>query len=309
MRHESSIYIITSCLIKDLNSNTNIFRINALRTLSLILDSSNLIQIERYIKSALTDKNNSIADAALVAAIHLYDSNKEIVKKWSNEVSEKLKPAYENCPFHSLILLYEIKKADLAWFKKILFVMAREDHKQLATLQIIRFVKQILNKEELDSNTEKALVDFLNREVLSCEDMVVIEACKALCELKNISNQELSNAISSLSVFLMSNSSVNKFAALKILNKVISNPARASLLSNTSEIENLISDNNRSLSCMAISILLKICKESQVDKLLDQIFEYITEISDEFKIDIINSMNILYRKWPSKHKVYNFAKI
>lgn len=103
--------------------------------------------------------------------------------------------------------------------------------------------------------------------------MVVFEACKALCELKNISNKELGGAISSLSVFLMSSSSVNKFAALKILNRFISNPSRASLFANTNEIENLISDNNRSLSCMAISLLLKVCKENQVEKLLNQIFD------------------------------------
>jgi len=50
--------------------------------------------------------------------------------------------------------------------------------------------------------------------------MVVIESCKALCELKNISNKDLTQPITVLSIFLVGSSTVNKFATLKIINKV-----------------------------------------------------------------------------------------
>lgn len=85
-----------------------------------------------------------------------------------------------------------------------------------------------------------------------------------------------------MTVFLASSNSVNKFVALKLLNKLISNPIRRNLIGNTSEIESLIHDNNklflsiklffiifRSLSSLAVSILLKICREENIEKLLN----------------------------------------
>lgn len=92
-------------------------------------------------------------------------------------------------------------------------------------------------------------------------------------ELPNLSNKELSPTLSTLIIFLLSASSVVKFGALKIINRFISNPIRATMLVSTSEIEAIMSDNNRSLSSLAISILLKVCKDENVEKLLNQIYE------------------------------------
>lgn len=78
-------------------------------------------------------------------------------------------------------------------------------------------------------------------------------------------------------------------------------------MENNTELENLLRDNNKSLSAFAISILLKISKEGSVEQLLSQIQEYISEASDEFKIDIVSSIKALARKHPSKYKnIVNF---
>lgn len=45
MRSQSSIYIVTSCLVKDIQDKDNFFKMNALRTIHLVLDPSNLVQI------------------------------------------------------------------------------------------------------------------------------------------------------------------------------------------------------------------------------------------------------------------------
>ena len=98
-----------------------------------------------------------------------------------------------------------------------------------------------------------------------------------------------------LSAFLVSSNSINKFVALKLINKLISNPIRRSLISSTTDIEGLIHDHNKSLSSLAVSILLKICKEENIEKLLNQIYEYLSEMSDEFKIDVLRSVRALVR--------------
>ncbi len=66
-----------------------------------------------------------------------------------------------------------------------------------------------------------------------------------------------------------SSNSTYRFAVLKIINKLIINPVRVSILTNIADIESLINDSNKSLSSLAISILLKICKEENVEKLLN----------------------------------------
>ena len=43
------MYIVTSSLMKDISSKNDLFRANALRTIPLVLDQSNLVQIERYL--------------------------------------------------------------------------------------------------------------------------------------------------------------------------------------------------------------------------------------------------------------------
>ena len=133
--------------------------------------------------------------------------------------------------------------------------------------------------------------------------MVVFESCKALCELKFLSNKDVTGVISVLSIFLMNMSNINKFITLRILNKLISNPVRRNLITNTSEIEALLSDQNKSLSSLAVSLLLKLCKEENIDKLLDQIYDNLSDMSDEFKIDILRSIKNLVKQIPKRFKV------
>lgn len=50
------MYVVISSLTKDITSKSDLFRMNALRTIPLVLDPSNLVQLERYLKNAILDK-------------------------------------------------------------------------------------------------------------------------------------------------------------------------------------------------------------------------------------------------------------
>lgn len=63
--------MVTSSLMKDMNSKTDMYRANAIRVLSRIIDGTILAQIERYLKQAIVDKNPVVASAALVSGVHL----------------------------------------------------------------------------------------------------------------------------------------------------------------------------------------------------------------------------------------------
>lgn len=65
------VIIVTSSLMKDMNSKTDLYRANAIRVLCRITDGGLLSQIERYLKQAVVDKNPVVSSAALVSGIHL----------------------------------------------------------------------------------------------------------------------------------------------------------------------------------------------------------------------------------------------
>lgn len=67
----NKVIIVTSSLMKDMNSKTDMYRANAIRVLCRITDGTLLTQIERYLKQAIVDKNPVVASAALVSGIHL----------------------------------------------------------------------------------------------------------------------------------------------------------------------------------------------------------------------------------------------
>lgn len=50
------------------------------------------------------------------------------------------------------------------------------------------------------------------------------------------------------------------------------------------DLEQLITDQNRSIATLAITTLLKTGAESSVERLMKQISTFVNEISDEFKV-------------------------
>ena len=55
------------------------------------------------------------------------------------------------------------------------------------------------------------------------------------------------------------------------------------------DLENMISDSNRSIATLAITTLLKTGSESQVERLMKQISTFMSEIADEFQVDAISN--------------------
>lgn len=68
-------------------------------------------------------------------------------------------------------------------------------------------------------------------------------------------------------------------------------------------MEGLITDQNRSIATLAITTLLKTGNESSVDRLMKQISTFMSEISDEFKIVVVDAIRSLCLKFPRKHTV------
>jgi hypothetical protein len=86
-----------------------------------------------------------------------------------------------------------------------------------------------------------------------------------------------------LQLFLSSPKPSLRFAAVRALNRVAMSFPLTVTLCNL-DLENMISDSNRSIATLAITTLLKTGSESQVERLMKQISSFMSEIADEFKV-------------------------
>ena len=301
---ENEVFIVTSSLVRDVSGTNEFYRANALRVLAKTLDLSMLTQLERSLKTAIIDKNESIAASALLLGVqlgaNLGKGALEIIKRWVPEVQERLTASNFNVHYHGLLLIYEIKRNDPVSLTKLLVSMTRSNLKSpLSHCQLIRFIKETMLRMSLDSSIEHVLLEYLEGCLHRSQDMIVLEAAKAMCEIRTATPKDIASALTVLQLFLASTRSCVKFAAIKALNKVAVQFSKY-LVPNYSDFEPLINDPNRCIATLAISTMLKISSEANVDQLLKQIQVYIAELSDDFKVDIVSSIKALCVRMPGK---------
>ena len=283
-------------------SDNSMYKANALRVLSKIVDKSNFQSIEKLIKTSLNDKNTHVKSSALVSCIHLFKEYPEMVKKFVGDIQTNLMAGNKELQYHALLLLHEIKKDDPMAILKVLSQLKATQttlSSKLAKVQLIRYIKELLTYAHLDHKTEIGFVTYLNECLSKNADMVSFEAAKSICELSEKLNIDHEAAFKSILDLLVTGESILKFSALKVLNRLATiNPKLVSLAS--SEIEPLINDSNTSIASMAISTLLKVWTEAYVQKLLAQISHYLPDLGDDFKIEVIHSVYLLFCRVPTK---------
>ncbi|KAI6031337.1 coatomer subunit gamma [Pisolithus microcarpus] len=331
------VIMVTSSIMKDMQPNSEvIYRPNAIRALCRIIDPSMAQGVERFFKAAIVDRTPSISSAALVSSYHLYPHAKDVVKRWVNEAQEavnaKSSPSffggssggylnfgssgasssgYQPIPstsyiaqYHALGLLYLIRKQDRMAVTKMIQQLGGGKSGAGTTLKnpmalcmLIRYAAKIVDE---DPNVQRQILDLLDGWLRHKSDMVNLEAARAMCEMKSVPSAQLSKAISVLQLFLSSPKPVLKFAAARTLASLaLTHPS--SVATCNVDLENLIADPNRSVATYAITTLLKTGNEASVDRLMKQITGFMSEISDEFKVIIVDAIRSLCLKFPTKH--------
>lgn len=297
----NDVIIVTSSLTKDMTGKEDLYRGPAIRALCRITDNTMLQSIERYMKQAIVDKMPSVSSAALVSSLHLMKTGPEVVKRWVNEVTDTVNSDNVMVQYHALGLLYQIKKNDKLAITKLVAKFSRSSLKSpYAYCFLIRVAAHQLEEEKdsFDSN----LFDFIEGCLRHKSDMVIYEAASAIVSLKCTTAKELASAVSVLQLLCSSPKPSLRYAAVKTLNKIsITHPAAVTACN--LDLENLITDQNRSIATLAITTLLKTGNEGSVDRLMKQIASFMSEISDEFKIVVVEAIRSLCLKFPRKHSV------
>jgi len=296
------VIIVTSSLTKDMTGKDEGFRAPAIRALCRITDSQMLAGIERYLKQAIVDKNPSVASAALVSSLHLLKPNFDVVKRWVNEAQEAVSSDNVMVQYHGLGLLYHIKQNDRLAVSKLITKQARQSLRSpYAYCLLVRIAAKYID-EDPENPENTPLSEFLESCLRHKSELVIYEAARALVNLKNVKSKDLDPAVSVLQLFLSSPRPTLRFAAVRTLNKVAIMQPQSVMVCNL-DLENLITDVNRSIATLAITTLLKIGNENSIDRLMKQISTFMSEISDEFKIVVVEAIRSLCLKFPRKHSV------
>lgn len=298
------VIIVTSSLTKDMTGKEDLYRGAAIRALCSITDNTMLQAVERYMKQCIVDKNASVSTAALVSSLHLAASSGDVVKRWANEAQEALNSDNIMVQYHALGLLYHIRKTDRLAVSKLVNRLIRQNMKSpYALCMLIRIVSKLIEEDDSSvGNGDNSMMEFLEKCLREKSEMVVYEAAHALVKLKQTTARELAPAISILQLFCGSPKATLRFAAVRTMNKVaIVHPV--AITTCNLDLEGLITDPNRSVATLAITTLLKTGAESSVERLMKQIATFVAEISDEFKVVIVQAIKSLCTKFPRKHAV------
>jgi coatomer subunit gamma len=297
----NDVIIVTSSLTKDMTGKEDLYRGPSIRALCRITDNTMLQSIERYMKQAIVDKLPGVSSAALVSSLHLIKQGPDVVKRWVNEVQDTVNSDNIMVQYHALGLLYQIKKNDKLAISKMVAKFSKTSFRSpYAYCFLIRVAAHHLDedKEQVDTN----MLDFIESCLRHKSDMVIYEAASAIVSLKCMTNKELASAVGVLQLLCSSPKPTLRYAAVKTLNK-ISTTHPAAVTACILDLENLIADQNRSIATLAITTLLKTGSESSVDRLMKQISTFMSEISDEFKIVVVDAIKSLCQKFPRKHGV------
>ncbi|KAI9298530.1 Coatomer, gamma subunit [Neoconidiobolus thromboides FSU 785] len=327
------VIIITSSLTKDMQPQSEaLCRPNAIRALCKITDASMLPSIERFLKAAIVDKSDSsISSAALVSSYHLFPQSKEVIRRWSNEVQSAMVakgsgfssmvssfmrssavqiPSTTISQYHALGLMALIRQQDKVSINKLvqMFVggngMSAESLKDpFAHCYLIRLAGKSIEQSGQFSNV---IYDKLCNWLRNRNDSVSLEAAKVICSMPGLTVEQIYPAVRTLQQFLSSSKSALRFAAIRTINRVALTHANA-MVNWKLGLDELISDSNRSVATFAITALLKIGTESTIDALIKQVSSLMNDISDEFRVIVVDAIKSLGIKFPSKqHVLLNF---
>lgn len=284
------------------------------------LQASTVPAIERLIKTAIVDKTPSVSSAALVSSYHLLPVARDVVRRWQSETQEaasgtkssggfslgfgtshsNLTAANTNfmTQYHAIGLLYQMRSHDRMALVKMVqqYSAAGVVKSPAATVLLVRLAAKLA---EEDPNLRKPMMQLLDGWLRHKSEMVNFEAAKAICDMRDVSDTEIVQAVHVLQLFLTSPRAVTKFAAIRILHNFATFKPDAVRQCNP-DIEALITNSNRSIATFAITTLLKTGNESSVDRLMKQISGFMAEITDEFKVTIVEAIRTLCLKFPSK---------
>lgn len=106
--------IVTHSLSKDITGDETIQQGHAIRCLCSLLDASNVLTLERFLKAAIVSSVPYTASSALCGALRIIEGGrKDAVLRWLPEIKTASKSSSRSVRYHALLLLYALKCDDM----------------------------------------------------------------------------------------------------------------------------------------------------------------------------------------------------
>lgn len=201
--------------------------------------------------------------------------------------------------YHALGVVAGSRKNDKLSTVKLVTRLAGSPLKSpYALCHLIRLAAQLV--EDDDSDAARPYIEFIECCLRHKSEMVIYEAAHAIVNLRK-TTRDLAPAVSVLQLFCGSSKASLRLAGARTLARLTAKHP-AAVAACAVDLENLISDPNRSVATLAVTTLLATGAESSVDRLMKQISSFVSEISDEFKIVVVRAIRRLCTKFPRKHQ-------
>ncbi|CCW62239.1 unnamed protein product [Phytomonas sp. EM1] len=297
-------FIASNSIMLDIKNSSGSAKSNALRTLYAVMDRDMYTTVDRTILECITSQSPVVVMAALVTGIHISNTNPEMPRKWATQLTEVMKGRTKT-QYPCIALQHKLRKGDkLSVGRLVDQVRGGQIQSPLAICSVIRMCVELVN-EDFDNSFPDIYNFFKGIMQSSSCDILVFEASKAICSIRNITSKALAPVVMVLQLYLASPVSVLRFAAIRQLNAItVRYPEVVAPLN--SEIETLMLDSNRIIATFAITSLLKTGTEETVEHLVEKLSpqDYMHELGDEFAIVIVDAMRILNAKFPNKYMLF-----
>jgi coatomer protein complex subunit gamma len=242
--------IITHSLSKDISGNQVLPQGHAIRTLFAIIDPSNVLSLERYLKLQILSQNACSACSALCGAIRLLESRqKDAVLRWKQEIRQASKSSCRSVRCHALRLLFALT-ADDPYAAAALAANLDEPRSQLEQCVAIAISAQALRVKPSPKDLE-----FLNSCLISGSPIVRLEAARR-------ATPEMLPTTVDILAALMNGSVLRVFAAVRTIAESKDQKVYVPLLP---KILDLMRHPNGSLAATAALCVLKLGNESHVE--------------------------------------------
>lgn len=175
-------------------------------------------------KTAIVDKSPSVSAAALVSSYHLLPIARDVVKRWQSETQEAATSTKSSGGFslgfsssgtqmpvnnstmtqyHAIGLLYQMRMHDRMALVKMVqqFGVAGAVKNQAATVMLVRLAAQLADE---DPQLRKPMMALLDGWLRHKSEMVNFEAAKAICDMRDVTDAEVTQAVHVLQQFMTS---------------------------------------------------------------------------------------------------------
>ncbi|XP_073952330.1 coatomer subunit gamma-like isoform X2 [Choristoneura fumiferana] len=201
--------------------------------------------------------------------------------------------------YHALAVIAGARRNDrLSTVKLVTKLSHSHLNSPFAISLLIRLAAKLAEEDQTDASEK--YIEYIESCLRHQSEIVVYEAAHALINLRK-SAKDLAQAVSVLQIFCGSSKATLRLAGARTLAKLTAKHPVA-VAACTVDLENLISDSNRSVATLAVTTLLATGAESSIDRLMKQISSFMSEISDEFKIVVVHAIRRLCSKYPRKHQ-------